>query len=45
MAWREWSDIPTVDKRNGVFSDYGVLELIDELKDSKVIINNSNYYI
>jgi Ribonuclease G/E len=45
MAWREWSDIPTVDKRNGVFSDYGVLELIDELKDPKVITNNSNYYI
>ena len=45
MAWREWSDIPTVDKRNGAFSDYGVLELIDELKDPKVIINNSNYYI
>ena len=45
MAWREWNDIPAADERSGSFADYGVLELIDELKNSKVIINNGNYHI
>jgi len=45
MAWREWSDIPVVDENSGSFAEYGVLELIDELKNSKVIINDCNYYI
>ena len=45
MAWREWNDIPAADARSGSFAEYGVLELIDELKNSKVIINNGNYYI
>jgi len=45
MAWREWNDIPATDKRSGSFAEYGVLELIDELKNSKVIINECNYHI
>ena len=45
MAWREWNDIPAADERSGSFAEYGVLELIDELKNSKVIINNGNYHI
>ena len=45
MAWREWNDIPAADKSSGSFAEYGVLELIDELKNSKVIINECNYHI
>ncbi len=45
MAWREWSDIPAANERSGSFAEYGVLELIDELKSSKVIVNNGNYHI
>ena len=45
MAWREWNDIPAADKSSGSFAEYGVLVLIDELKNSKVIINECNYHI
>ena len=45
LAWREWIDMPALDKTSGTFADHGVLELIDELKHSKVILNNGNYYI
>ena len=45
LAWREWIDMPALDKTSGKFADHGVLELIDELKHSKVILNNGNYYI
>ena len=45
LAWREWIDMPALDKTSGTFAEHGVLELIDELKHSKVILNNGNYYI
>ena len=44
-AWREWNDTPAFDETSGTFADHGVLELIDELKNSKVILSNGNYYI
>ncbi len=45
MAWREWNDIPAAEERIGSFAECGVLDLIAELKNSKVIINDCNYYI
>ncbi len=45
LAWREWIDMPALDKTSGTFAYHGVLEFIDELKHSKVILNNGNYYI
>ena len=40
LAWREWIDIPALDKTSGTFAYHGVLEFIDELKHSKVILSN-----